>query len=72
MKRCKGLVKKFVTIGMVLICLTGCKDMSYDAVVYMGETSLNSDNVAIDVSGKKLVGYEWNDDDLILHFEEKE
>ena len=55
-----------------LLLLTGCNDTSHDAVVYMGESSLTSDNVPIDTTGKKLVGYEWKDGDLILHFIEQE
>ena len=51
-----------------LLFLTGCNDASHDAVVYMGESSLTVDNVPIDTTGKKLVGYEWKNRDLILHF----
>ena len=55
-----------------LLFLTGCHDGSYDTVVYMGESSLTMDNVSIDTTGKTLVGYEWKDGDLILHFTEQE
>ena len=55
-----------------LLFLTGCNDASHDAVVYMGESSLTADNVPIDTTGKKFVGYEWKDGDLILHFIEQE
>lgn len=55
-----------------LLFLTGCNDVSHDVVVYMGESSLTVDNVPIDTTGKKLVGYEWKDGDLILHFTEKD
>ena len=55
-----------------LLFLTGCNDTSHDAVVYMGESSLTMDNVFIDTTGKKLVGYEWKDGNLILNFTEKE
>ena len=54
-----------------LLFLTGCRDDCYDAVVYMGESSLTMDNVFIDTTGKKLVGYEWKDGDLILNFTEQ-
>ena len=54
-----------------LLFLTGCNDTSHDAVVYMGESSLITDNVSIDTEGKKLVGYEWKDGDLILDFTEQ-
>ena len=55
-----------------LLFLTGCNDASHDTVVYLGESSLITDNVSIDATGKKLVGYEWKDGDLILHFIEQE
>ena len=54
-----------------LLFLTGCNDASYDAVVYLGESSLITDNVSIDAEGKKLAGYEWKNGDLILHFIEQ-
>ena len=54
-----------------LLFLTGCNDASHDAVVYLGESSLITDNVSINTTGKKLVGYEWKDGDLILHFTEQ-
>ena len=57
---------------LCLLFLTGCNDASHDAVVYLGESSLITDNVSIDATGKKLVGYEWKDGDLILDFTEKE
>ena len=57
---------------LCLLFLTGCNDASHDAVVYMGESSLTSDNVPIDTTGKKFVGYEWKNGDLILHFIEQE
>lgn len=54
-----------------LLFLTGCNAVNYDAVVYMGETSLTVDDVPIDTMGKKFVGYEWKGGDLILHFIEQ-
>ena len=57
---------------LCLLFLTGCRDDCYDAVVYMGESSLAMDNVFINTTGKKLDGYEWKDGDLILHFIEQE
>ena len=57
---------------LCLLFLTGCNDTSHDAVVYMGESSLTADNVPIDTTGKTLVGYEWKNGDLILHFIEQE
>ena len=57
---------------LCLLFLTGCNNASHDAVVYMGESSLTVDNVPIDTTGKKLVGYEWKNGDLILHFIEQE
>ena len=57
---------------LCLLFLTGCRDGSHDAVVYMGESSLTADNVPIDTTGKTLMGYEWKNGDLILHFIEQE
>ena len=54
-----------------LLFLTGCNDASHDAIVYLGESGLITDNVSIDTEGKKLVGYEWKDGDLILDFTEQ-
>ena len=64
--------KLLVAALFFLLFLTGCNDASHDAVVYLGESSLITDNVSIDATGKKLVGYEWKDGDLILDFTEKE
>ena len=64
--------KLLIAALFFLLFLTGCRDGSYDAVVYMGESSLTMDNVFIDTTGKKLVGYEWKDGDLILDFTEQE
>lgn len=50
--------KLLIAALLCLLFLTGCNDGSYDAVVYMGESSLTMDNVFIDTTGKKLVGYE--------------
>ena len=60
-----------IAARLSLLFLSGCNDGSHAAVVYMGETSLTVDNVPIDTTGKKLVGYEWKDGDLILHFTEQ-
>ena len=57
---------------LCLLFLTGCNNTSHDAVVYMGESSVAMDNVFINTTGKGLVGYEWKNGDLILHFTEKE
>ena len=54
-----------------LLFLTGCNDASHDAVVYLGKSSLITDNMSIDTKGKKLAGYEWKNGDLILHFKEQ-
>lgn len=63
--------KLLIAALFFLLFLTGCNDASHDAVVYMGESSLTVDNVPIDTTGKKLVGYEWKDGDLILDFTEE-
>ena len=63
--------KLLIAALLCLLFLTGCNDTSHDAVVYMGESSLITDNVSIDTEGKKLVGYEWKDGDLILDFTEQ-
>lgn len=54
-----------------LLFLTGCRNGNYDSVIYMGESNLTIDNVFIDTTGKKLVGYKWKDGDLILDFTEQ-
>ena len=64
--------KLLIAALFFLLFLTGCNDASHDAVVYMGESSLTMDNVPIDTMGKKLVGYEWKNGNLILHFIDQE
>ena len=63
--------KLLIAALLCLLFLTGCRDCSHDAVVYMGESSVTMDNVFIDTMGKKFAGYEWKDGDLILHFKEQ-
>lgn len=64
--------KLLIAALLCLLFLTGCNDASHDTVVYLGESSLTADNVPIDTTGKTLVGYEWKNGDLILHFIEQE
>ena len=64
--------KKLLLVSLIIasmVALTGCQD-NYKINVYRGATK-DALSIYYDEKNYTPKDYEWNDSDLIIHFEEK-